>query len=459
MANWTINLDNLASGGYAPHYWYDTYPSYGNKNMAGAMQNMYMLDPNFIMPGLAKSVITGTVTQTMKGISDVVISSLKSYGFGGTTLYEIQAGSVTAKRVIASAAGYDVALYDGELKYVYDTSTGGDIGTFNLNATYDDDWWTAVAGGADLTKGKIHQLLVGGTTGLMTILNGSVVASWDGTTAVDEAFDTQDTDIELVSQVYTQGRFYFAGNKPNIAGRNEGSIFIWNGNADSWQSRITVNGSIGAMYIKDGVIFIVYTKGVSIGTGKCTLGYIDGLKITDVANYWGTLPAFYQITELRDFIIWTGGTTLWAWGAGDVGEETRLFQFATVNAGGLATPFGIALTAASDKLEQLTGTTTTASWKSLMFDITSDTPVAKSRIDKIKVNFEKLTTGQGVTVTLTDNKGTSLYTGTISHTGDGAVTKKIFYPHVDAENFRVELDWSSGGGVKIKSIKTYGHTV
>lgn len=449
---WSLTLNNLSLGGYAPLYWLGTYPSFGNKNQAAEMVSCDLVNPSYLTQGKGLAVISGTVDQLMKGILDTVVSADKTYGFGGTTLYEITPTAVTSVRVITGASGEDVALYNGHLKYVYDT----DIGDFDLGTTFDDDWWTTVAGGSALTAGVPHQAIVAGTGGgILSILNGSVVANWDGSTATNVAFNTKDTDIVLVSQAYNRNRFWFAGNKPNASGRNQGFIFVWDGGSPSWNYKIDVDGKIGTLFVKNGITFVFYQKNLS--QGVCTLGYCDGEQIRDVANYKGSLPSFYQVTNYQDFIIWASGTDVFAWGGGDLKVNTRIFKLATCGTGGLANPFGEPITAFADKLEKLTGYTTTSSWKSLLFDITQGK--RRSMIDEIQFNFEKLATGARVDFTLRDNKGVALYSDYIS-TVDA--TSATFYPKCLAENFRIELDFSNGSAtnnVAIRQIKVSGHTI
>ncbi|GAI22621.1 unnamed protein product, partial [marine sediment metagenome] len=216
----------------------------------------------------------------------------------------------------------------------------------------------------------------------LTCLNGSVVASYKKLptpTTVNVAFDTKDADIELVSQVWNLNRFWFAGNKPNASGRNQGSIFIWDGNATSWENRIRIDGKIGALFVKNGITFVFYTKNLS--QTVCTLGYVDGTQIKDLVNYDGSLPSWYQVCDYEDFILWASGTDLMAFGGGDLKVGTRLFKLGTCGAGGLSNPFSTPITASANKLEKLSGFTKTSSWYSMLFNIRGNT--RKSMIDKI----------------------------------------------------------------------------
>ena len=446
---WKIEINNFL-GGFAPAYWKNSFPSYGNKNMLGKMTNIDLTDPTCLKQGPGLTTISGTVDQLIKGILKHVVSANKTYGFGGTKVYEITPTSVSAVRTITGASGEDVALYAGHLKYAYDT----DIGDFDLGSTWQDSWWTS-QGGSALTSGKPHQMIVAGTEGVLAILNGSVVATWDGSVATDDAFDTKDSDIVLVSGVWNQNRFWFAGNKPNTSGRNEGSIFVWDGISPSWDYRIKIDGKIGALFVKNGITYVIYQKNLS--QGVCTLGYCDGMQVRDLANYYGSLPAFYQITDYEDFIIWASGNEIFAFGGGDLKLGARLFQLGACGDGGLANPFGTPITAFSDKLQKFLGYTKNSSFKTLLFDPTLGE--RSGMVDEIKFTFEKLETGARCDITLRDNKNTALWTGTISETG---TVSKIFYPKVKCENFRLEGDFSNGSTsnpVAIKSILIKGHTI
>jgi len=460
MQKWTLNL-NSPFGGYSPAYWTNSYSSIGNSNQANAMVSIDLTDPNVLKQGTGLAVIdTGTnPVGTIKGIMHNVASANKTYGISATKIYDITATTLTEKSPDeAITGGEDICLYGDKLKFSHDNDIGS---ADNPWANSNQNWWTTTLSGSALQSGEVHQLLVAGTTGLMTVLDGSWVGSWDGTAdggTTQKAFDTQDSDIHLVSQVYNQNRFWFAGNKPNVAGRNEASIFVWDGNSDSWDSKINIDGKVGALFVKNGITFVIYTKNLS--DTVCTLGYVDGTRITDALNYYGSLPSWYQVCEYKDFKLWASGTDLMAYGGGDLNISTRLFKLGTCGAGGLANPFGTPITAAAAKLYKLSGYTKTSSWYSPLFDVTGN--FRKSRIDKIKFNFDKLETGARVDLTLKNNAGTSLRTNTVSFTGDGAITTKDWYPAVDAENFQLQLNYANGSTSKtvaIRNIKVEGHYI
>jgi hypothetical protein len=222
-------------------------------------------------------------------------------------------------------------------------------------------------------------------------------------------------------------------------------------------------GRIGAITVKGGVVFVFYEDITS--TGGFKLGYLSGLQIVDVAHFTGSLPAFYQVTEYKNLITWISSGEVWAWGSVEKDVPVTLSQLADggySTVGGIACPFGTPIIASNQttsyKLAKFSGYDTACYWYSMTFDITGNG--RRGFIDKIKFNFEKLATGARVDYTLKDNKGTSLKTGTISFTVDGAITTKDFFPKAEGENFRLELSWANGSTtnpVSIRNVRIFGH--
>jgi len=61
-------------------------------------------------------------------------------------------------------------------------------------------------------------------------------------------------------------------------------------------------GNVGGLFIKNGVLFTFFQDITS--TGGYKIGYYSDGIIVDVGNYSGGLPAFYQITDYKDYITW-----------------------------------------------------------------------------------------------------------------------------------------------------------
>lgn len=474
-----INIDNFL-GGYAPH-WYGegSYPSFGNKNQAGAMVNMDLTNAGFMCqgPGLA-NLTNGTqaaaITTLIKGATDFAVTSNLAYGIGGNKLYSFSATVVTSgatfphtidKAAVTGEDGEDVAYYQGNLYYSYNHSgTAGDIGIYNLNVTFDDDWGSTVPTGAGALTGGVPHPMCSAGNDVLYIANGRYVASYDGTELVLQALDLP-TNSVIVAMRWSGDRLWIAVNKPSLTGANKtsASIFIWDGTTDSWESEIKLMGTIGGLHVRNGVVFLFYQEITS--TGGYKLAYMDGARVGDLANFTGGLPAFYQITDYKDFMIWNSNGNIWAWGSGDKDLPVRLFQFAD---GGFATvgcvicPFGTPIIASTEstnyKLAQFSGYDVNSSWKGLMFDLTSDSKTP-GKMECVRINFEQLTSGARVDWKLLNNKGQTVYSDIISFAKLGAVTT-AYYPlnGLLTENMRLEFDYAQGSTsatVFLKNCKTY----
>lgn len=477
---WSVEISNFL-GGFSPAYYKETYPSFGNRNQAGVMTNIDLTNAGFLTqgPGLA-NLTNGTqaaaITTLIKGATDFAVTSDVAYGVGGAKLYKFSSTAVTNagdwphtidKGAVTGEDGEDVAYYQGNLYYSYNHSgSAGDIGKFDLTSTFDDDWGSTVpTGGAALTNNP-HPMVVGGND-VLYVANGRLVTSYDGTTFISSALDLPQNAI-IQSMEWMSDRLWIAANRPNLSGSNKvtSSIFIWDGTSDSWEAEIKLMGNVGGTHIKNGVMFIFY-RDVS-NSGGYKLGYLSGGAVTDLANFTGGLPAFYQITDYKDFILWNSNGDLFAFGSGDKELPVRLFQFADAGystVGTLVTPFGTPIVASNDggsnyRLAQFSGYDTNSSWKSLMFDILGSKK--NGRIEKVRINFEQLAANARVDWKLLDNQGRTIYSDVVSHTKLGAVTTAYYQLNGKmAENFRVELDFASGNAtnpVKIKNVKVYGQS-
>lgn len=479
MAKWNLNLTNLSLGGFAPAWYKETYPSYGNKNQAGAMQNMDLTNAGYITqgPGLV-NLTNGTqgaaVTTLIKGIWDRAQTTDTTYGTGGNKLYQLSSTAVANagiwphtidKAAVTAELGEDVVLFQGNLYYSYNHSgSAGDIGKYDLNVTFTDDWGSTVPTGKAALSNNPHPMCLGGND-TFAFGNGRYLGTYDGTTFAPTALDFP-TGAVVVDVQWNTDRWWISVNLPNTTGsnKNAGSIYVWDGTATSWEAEIKLMGTAGASHVKNG-IFLQFYQDIS-HTGGYKLGYVQGNGIIDLANYTGALPAFYQITDYKDFIIWDSSGLIFAFGGGDKDLPVRLFQLADsgyATAGAVVCPFGTPMVASFDggtnyKLAKFSGYDTACNWKSVMYDITTDT--RDPRIAVVRFNFELLASGARTDWKLLDNQGRTIYSDTISFSKLGAVTSAVYTLNGKiAEDFRVELDYTSGSAtnpVSVKNVKVYG---
>jgi len=197
MSKYQININNISLGGFAPAFYKETYPSYGNLNHAGAMLNCDLTNPGYIQQGpglLNMSATSGSVTTLVKGITDYAVATDIGYGTGGNQIYKIEPTTNTPVNTIDKAdvtgeLGEDVALYQGALYYTYNHSgSAGDVGKYDLSSTWDDDWGSTVPSGKAALASAPHQMCVELNDSLY-IANGRYIAEWDGTTFMPQQLD------------------------------------------------------------------------------------------------------------------------------------------------------------------------------------------------------------------------------------------------------------------------------
>ena len=247
---WSIEIQNPSLGGLAPAFYKETYPSYGNKNQAAVMTNIDCTNPGYIQqgPGLA-NLTNGTqaaaVTTLIKGATDLAVSSAAAYGIGGAKLYKFSSTTVTSdatwphaidKAAVTGEDGEDVAYYKGALYYSYNHSgSAGDIGKFDLSATFDDDWGSTTPTGFAALTNNPHPFAVGGND-VLYFGNGLYVGSYDGTTFEDQALDLP-TNTVIQDIVWVNDRLWIAANRPDTSGtnKNTSSLYVWDGTTTSWE--------------------------------------------------------------------------------------------------------------------------------------------------------------------------------------------------------------------------------
>ena len=466
MIKWKISIpDGL--GGFAPGWYLDTYPSYGNKNMAGDMQHCDLMNPGCITQGPSLSEIKdpsgGAVKDLLRGILDFAVSSNVTYAIGGDRVLKLNATNILTGGPFphtisgTSVTGEDMVWYKGDGYYSWQ-SASANVGRLTGTAFRDD--WGTVSASASISAGVPLPLEVGGND-FLYLGNKHRISDYDGTTWTNEALDLPN-NCEIQDIKWTRNRLWIAVNRNDLSGTNKsiGSIFTWDGVASSWEDELVIGGRIGALYIKNGIVYVFYQD--ITNTGGYKLGYLQGTQVTELSSFTGSLPAYYQVSEYKGFITWVSDGEIWSWGAIDSNLPPLTIQLADgglATVGGLACPFGTPIVASHDnsttyQLNKFAGYSKDAQWKSLMF------PVGKSNVDKIVCYHDTPGTGARARVKMTTDRGRKTYTlGNISAYG---LNSRVFEVNAPIQNdFRVEYDWTSGSSanpLKINRTEIYGQT-
>jgi len=414
----------------------------------------------------------------------MVTSADVSFAIGGTKLYKISSTAVaTASPWNSSGGGHtithdgsedgeDVCYYQSKLYYFYNqTGSVGDIGVYDMSSTFDDDWGSTVPTGKAALQSAPHQAIVGGDD-QMYFTNGRYIGKYKGsTTTLDPIALDFWTDSVCASLVWNENKIKVAVNRPNIAGANlnQSGIYTWNGSSSSWEGDPTeVNGKIGALYVKNGVIYVWWQDSGTIG--EFNFGYISGTQLRSIKRCEGTLPLFYQVSEDKGFLCWMSDGLVYYWGSADPDLPAIFFQRTsstyTTTLGGLGNPFGTILTASHNAttgydIAKATGYTIDATYKTKVFNMT--VPGYQSVLDKIFVYTEQIGVSGECACTLTYDKIKETQTlESITETAENLTCHKILNKSYNIEDFRLDFDHSVGNAaspVSIRSILIQGHYV
>lgn len=479
---WRISI-KAPFQGFAPSYWTNSYPLFGNSSMAADMQFCDVTDPNVLTQGTDITALTngtqaGAVTTEMVHILNRPVSDDRTFAIGGNLLYELTATAVTNagsyphtinKAVVTGEDGKSLAYYNDYVYYFYNHSgSAGDIGRLTASTdTFDDDWGsTTPATGAGTLEDAPHPSIVGGD-GIIYFGNGRYVGYYD---PVNDVMSRQEldlpADVVVVDLVWERNFIYIATNSPNLStgNTNEGRIYTWDTVSSSFQEPIIeVPGRLGSLFTKNGRIFVFYQELSS--TGGLKIGYIVGDTVQEIGGFSGTLPTFGQVVHFKNMIAFVSEAEIYLWGAEDRNVPVALSSYGEVgdtSIGSLANPFGDLLTGSKTgsnyNLAKQSGLSTNAVWKTISFD------VASSKVNKIIVWYEPTASGAAVDITMKSERGNNTYPSsgamTITHTTDGSQVRKTFTPNVDCDDFRLELDWSNGSttnALKIRRIDILGN--
>ena len=479
---WEINI--IPVGGFASSYFSNSYGSYGSKNQALSITDVDLTDVNVLTQGpgatdltLGNNGVSGVITELVKSILRTATSTNVSFAVGKTLLQKISATAVIDDATwpytitgTGAITGYDLVHYNGKLLYsFFDATVGGQIGSYNLNATFDDDYWTNTLSGTALQSGVPYYFCVGNSK--LFITNGRYVARLDDTTDSDKALDFF-VDSVAVSLCFSNNRLKIAFNRPNVTGSNfnNSCVVTWNGVSTSWEGTpVPIPGEIGALYSKNGVDYIWYKDGTDTG-GYC-FGHLSGSGVDLIRRYSGSLPSHTQVGEVYGFVGWISSNKLILWGAKDKREQVRMFSYMSpklTTAGGWAVPFGSPLIASntgssSYSLAGASGKSVGSSYKTIVFK--TSTVDSISQIDSVVILTEPLLTGAKCDINLVSNQAkTTTALTQIAYSTQNKIRWNILgaSPLNKIEDFRIDISWANGSTTndcKIRAILVKGHNV
>jgi len=467
----TISIDKTYQG-FSPMAFENSLTEFGNGGHASAMTNCDVLSADFFTQGpgfvdLTNGTQAGAVTELITFIYDKSVAT-KAYGIGQTKLFELTNTAVTnagdfPHAITNSTDGESIVVLKGVLYYFFNKSSGGEIGSFDLSSTFDDDWGSTIPTGAASLQKALHPS--DGKEDVMIFGNGRYAGVYiGGTNTVAPTKLDFGNDAEVSDVIFSGNQWLIAVNKGST-GRTEGQIYTYEASGlSSILDDETAVGmqKIGFLYRLNGIVYVAYQDLSSTGF---KIGYLSGRRIINLGSYTGALPGFAQKTLFKNTIIYLSSNDIWS--SGSLAEElpVQISQLAGtefIATGALAAPFGTPMMASAEessfKLSKFSGYNTNSNWKSIVFPTTQGR--FKGYIDEITVLTNTLGANARADLTIEYNQAVGTTTlKQITGTGD----RKFVFDNFDVgsvSDFRIAIDYSNGdttNPVQIRNILVKGH--
>jgi len=463
-----LHLDSLTEVGGGGHY--------------SVATNVDVLVPNLLSqgPGLAdltNGTQAGVVSELINFVMDRPAASDSTYGIGPTKLFQISSSAVSSggtpswpRTITGAADGESCIEFGGKLYYFYNKSSGGDIGTYDLSTTFDDDWGSTVPTGAAALQKAPHP--VAKKEDIMIFGNGRYAGIFiNSTTTIDMTKLDFGANTEIADVAFHANQWWIGVNEGITTGTNRthASLYLYDGAALS--SILFDEVGVGVQQIGfilplNGVMYVCW-KDLS---GANVIGYVSGRSVKPLGYFSGNLPTYEKKTLYKNFIIFESSGLIYAAGSATPDFPFALSQLADggyATCGALAAPFGTPLIASTDggsnhRLAKFSAIDTACTWKSVIIPLLSGR--AYGFIDDITVITNNLGASASCSMTIeADQAQTTSSAMTITTTSK----RRHAFTSKDTslgkiEDFRVALDWSGGdttNPVKIRKVMVRGHYI
>ena len=486
---WEITIDRF--DGFVPSWFSNDWPSVGTKYQASDMADIDLTDPNRMKPGPAPENLRngdqgngdqeGAVTTLVKSFMRQVASQGVSFAIGGDYLYNLSTNEVSLtgdwphQILGVDSEGEDVIAYKGQLFYFYNwlalKTPEGDIGMYDSDSGFTDDWGSTIPSGAAYLEYAPHQAINGGDDEVY-FANGHYVgkiSEIDGVYTLSTQALNFWEDSEIMSLTWNENRIKIALNRPNCDGSIQSAIYNWNGYSSSWEGDpIEVKGRIGALYTKNGIDYVWWRD---VGTtGEFNFGYVSGTQVKGIKKCTGSLPLYYQVGEYKGFIAWMSDGLVYLHGQSDPESPVKFFQYTRSlypngTNGGLGMPFEELLTASSFSTDDGINYSLAKAgsdysddsyWKTRVFPVML--PGYVSQVDKIQMNTETFPVGSKLETYFFYNGNCAneiidsmLYSATSSNTFHKVLNKSL-----KIEDFLLKLLWDNIGEITSVGVDSMG---
>lgn len=417
----------------------------------------------------------------------------------GTKLHQLSAtnGDVTSggawPRTISShgggysgVIGQDVVLYYvGTTKYLFyswfdnnGTLSRGDVGRYDLSATFDDDFMTTVPSGATATgfedslNPKPLPMIVGDNN-VLYIGNGRYVAAYDGrigTPTINyRALDLPSDYIVTSFAKLPNFLVIFAYKGATASGgsfyKTESTAFFWDCLSDSFTYAYTLPGNYvnGGFTYKNTVGCFVSGANFGFSTGrKNKMVLFNGNQFETILNFDSniSIPGHGGVDTFDNVILWNSSGKIYQYGSPIVGIGNNAINIISAVSGGTSSEGMLRLfntsnfvasagTGTSGGLQNFSSGAYAARWITPVIHIPFE-KFSQARVTRVKT-FWFGTSGAGHGMTL--NLNTDFGTATTIISNSSAVNNYITdYTYASNGNelptfstIQVETNYSSSG--------------
>lgn len=251
----------------------------------------------------------------------------------------------------AAYAAYVGSSYTQRYFYSWSDNTDWDVGTFDFNATFDDDFMSTAPAtplGSPYLTGGVgypHPLIVGDDD-ILYIGDRNFLHALDGSISTNGKFFPAIltlptgwiiTSIEKSDSGLMIFTYYLGPNGQNDNYRGQARAWLWNyGELDITRS-YNLNDNITSESFTIGNTIGVFTKGRIVDPQNITktskIQLFDGTKFVPVQAFIGDLPIRGGVEIQGDCITFNSGGTIYAYGSKTLGVKSGLNKIATSNNG------------------------------------------------------------------------------------------------------------------------------
>lgn len=267
----------------------------------------------------------------------------------------------------SSVVGEDVIIYEISgtkyLFYSWTDDTDGDVGRYDLSATFDDDYMSTVPTSGAALGTDPHPMIVG-DDGILYIGDGKDVASFNATTTT---FNASALDLPasyiITSFAKTSNYLVIFAYKDSSSGstfyRSECTAFFWDYVSESFTYAFPLSGNYvnGGFSLNNNVVgCFVQGRSSSVYTNrKSSLLIFDETGFKSVKTFIDNIPRHGGVEVIDDMIYWNSSGVIYGYGTQHLGLDSILSK---ITQGGGTTTGGMLRNFADNDFYISTGTST-----------------------------------------------------------------------------------------------------